>query len=277
MFTVCSGGTQINCETGIPEGVPVPLTLSVRSGGTRFRRGDRAKRTVDIVLGGSALALATPAIAVAGLAVWLEDRKSPLYLGVRSGRGGVAFPMVKLRSMVILADTTRVTSTAADDARITRVGQVIRRFKVDELPQLWNVVVGDMSLVGPRPNVPDAVATYTRAEQELLTVRPGITDFASIVYSDEGEILRGYSDPDGMYEELIRPGKSKLGLFYIQNQSTRLDICILVLTLLSAVSSSSARRGVGRVLGGLGAPTELVELTNRAALSARQTHSEVLP
>jgi lipopolysaccharide/colanic/teichoic acid biosynthesis glycosyltransferase len=108
--------------------------------------------------------------------------------------------------------------------RITPVGQFIRGYKLDELTQLWNVLKGEMSLVGPRPNVKRETDLYTKVEKDLLTVKPGITDFASIVFSDEGEILSGQSDPDVSYNQLIRPGKSRLGLFYIKVRSIKTDI-----------------------------------------------------
>ena len=153
-------------------------------------------------------------------------------------------------------------STSADDERITRVGHVIRRFKLDELPQLLNVISGDMSLVGPRPNVPEAVDDYSDEELVLLTVRPGVTDIASIVFSDEGEILRGHPDPDAAYEQLIRPGKSQLGLLYVRNAGLGLDIRIIVATLAAIFSRELAFRQVTAILADLDAPDDLHQLAN---------------
>ena len=121
--------------------------------------------------------------------------------------------MYKLRTMIINADSTGVDSTSSNDNRITSVGKFIRKFKIDEISQLINVLLGDMSLVGPRPNVLREILMYTDLEKELLTVKPGITDFASIVFSDEGEILSDSDDPDIDYNQLIRPGKGYLGNF----------------------------------------------------------------
>ena len=126
--------------------------------------------------------------------------------------------MVKIRSMIINADKTGVDSTSSDDMRITSVGKVIRKLKLDELSQLWNVLIGDMSLVGPRPNVKSETDLYTKIEKNLLNVKPGITDFSSIVFSDEGDILSGSDDPDLLYNQLIRPWKSRLSLFYIEKR-----------------------------------------------------------
>nr|MDP9178948.1 sugar transferase [Gemmatimonadota bacterium] len=173
------------------------------------------KRALDIAAAGAGLILLSPLIAALSIAIYLQDYHSPLYVATRAGRGDRPFRMVKFRSMVIRADSSGVDSTAGDDARITRLGAFIRRFKLDELPQLWNVLRGDMSLVGPRPNVERETRLYTAEEKRLLSVRPGITDLASIVFADEGEILRGSDDPDLRYNQIIRPWKSRLGLVYV--------------------------------------------------------------
>ena len=131
--------------------------------------------------------------------IWWQDKHSPFYIAPRTGRNERPFRMVKLRSMVINADKSGVDSTAANDRRITGVGQFVRRYKLDELTQLWNVLKGDMSLVGPRPNVERETRMYTPVEKRLLSVRPGITDYASIVFADEGDILKEYADPDIAY------------------------------------------------------------------------------
>jgi lipopolysaccharide/colanic/teichoic acid biosynthesis glycosyltransferase len=173
--------------------------------------------------------------------------------------------MVKFRSMTVGADRTGVDSSSADDPRITRVGRVIRAYKLDELVQLWNVLCGDMSLVGPRPQVARDAAIYTDVERELLAVRPGITDLSSIVFSDEGEILKGAVDPDLAYNQLIRPWKSRLGLIYVEHAGLRLDLECLVLTAAALVSRDRALAGVDRVLARLGADGEI-----RRAAARRQ-------
>jgi lipopolysaccharide/colanic/teichoic acid biosynthesis glycosyltransferase len=161
------------------------------------------------------------------------------------------------------ADRTGVTSTSATDRRITPVGHFVRRVKLDEVVQLWNVLTGDMSLVGPRPNVRSGTDLYTAAERRLLSVRPGITDFASIVFADEGEILRGHPDADAAYDRLIRPWKSRLGLFYIDHRSVGLDIRLLFATAMALLSRAAALRVVSAGLARLGAPADLVRVALR--------------
>lgn len=171
--------------------------------------------------------------------------------------------MVKLRSMVVNADKTGVDSTGAQDRRITAIGRFVRRYKLDELTQLWNVFIGDMSLVGPRPNVKRETDLYTQVEQKLLTVQPGITDFASIVFADEGEILADKPDPDIAYNQLIRPWKSRLGLFYIDKRGLLLDTQLCFLTALAIVNRSAALSRVAMLLERLGADADLVEIAYR--------------
>jgi len=197
------------------------------------------------------------------LAVWLQDRRSPFYLSSRVGSGERIFRMVKLRSMVVGADSTGVMSTGANDRRITAVGHVIRRYKLDELTQLWNVLLGDMSMVGPRPNVKAATDLYTLTEKQLLTMRPGITDFASIVFADEGEILRGFSDPDLAYEQLIHRWKIRLGLFYVERWNLSVDLRLIWLTARAIVDRKGVLQAIQALLSDLGAEADLVEIAGR--------------
>lgn len=221
------------------------------------------KRALDLMVASCALVLLSPLLLVVSALIYLYDFHSPFYVAPRVGRGGVPFKMVKFRSMVVNADRTGVTSTSATDRRITPIGHFVRRYKLDELVQLWNVFKGDMSLVGPRPNVPSGVSVYTHEELKLLTVRPGITDFASIVFADEGEILRDHSDPDAAYDQLIRPYKSALGLFYIRSSGVSVDLKIIALTALTVVSRQAALSRVARLLAAQGAPEELVRVAGR--------------
>ena len=223
------------------------------------------KRIFDLLASAAGLILASPVLLPVMFLVWRQDKHSPFYVAPRVGRGGGEFKMVKLRSMVINADKSGVDSTSANDRRITPVGHFIRRYKLDELTQLWNVLTGDMSLVGPRPNVKRETDLYTAAERQLLDVKPGITDFASIVFSDEGDILKDQADPDIAYNQLIRPGKGHLGLFYIAHRSLWVDIQLCFLTALAIVSKSRALDGIGRLLAQLGAPPDLIELASRRA------------
>lgn len=222
-----------------------------------------AKRLLDRVASGLGLLVLSPAFAVASLLIWLADRGSPLYIAPRIGRGGRRFRMVKLRSMVVNGDQNGVESTSTDDPRITRVGRLVRKFKLDEFAQLWNVLRGEMSLVGPRPQVERDVALYTVEETHLLDVSPGITDFSSIVFADEGDILEGAADPDLRYNQVIRPWKSRLGLYYIQHRSTWLDVRIVLATMLNVVSRRYALRWVAAILERTGADAELVDVASR--------------
>jgi len=195
--------------------------------------------------------------------VWAQDGRRPLYTAPRAARGGGTFRIVKIRSMVIDADRKGGTSTARDDDRITPLGHFIRRWKIDELSQLWNVFTGDMTFVGPRPQVLSEVATYTPEEEHLLTVKPGITDFSSIVFADEGEILRGAPDPDLAYRRLIRPWKSRLSLFYVCHRTIWLDLQLIAFTLLRIFAPARALAGVADLLTRLGAAEELVRVARR--------------
>lgn len=223
-----------------------------------------AKRAFDLVFSALVLILTSPVMLAALLGVWLQDRHSPIYKAPRVGLNGRDFTMIKVRSMRVNADRTGVNSTSATDNRITGVGKYIRRFKIDELSQFWNVIRGDMSVVGPRPNLrKGGVDTYTDAEMGLLSVKPGITDLSSIVFSDEGDILKGAADPDALYDQIIRPWKSRLGLLYVENSSVALDLRIAWLTALALVSKPAALRGVNRILRELNADPQLAAICLR--------------
>jgi len=221
------------------------------------------KRLFDFVAALLGLALLAPLLAVIAVAIWLEDRHSPFFLGKRVARGGGTFRMVKFRSMVPNAWKSGVSSTSANDRRITRVGALVRRAKLDELPQLWNVLVGDMSLVGPRPQVEADASMYTSEERRLLSVRPGITDLASIVFSDEGEILAGASDPDLRYNQIIRPWKSRLGLLYVDRGTLAVDVRLILFTLCAGFSREFALAGVTRILDAWGVEPRLRGVASR--------------
>jgi lipopolysaccharide/colanic/teichoic acid biosynthesis glycosyltransferase len=221
------------------------------------------KRAIDIVFSLLGLILASSVLMPVMFLVWRQDRHSPFYVAKRVGKDFTSFKMVKLRSMVKDADSTGVDSTSVNDIRITPVGQFIRKYKLDELTQLWNVLKGDMSLVGPRPNVMRETDLYTKIERNLLSVKPGITDFASIVFSDEGEILSGQIDPDVSYNQLIRPGKSRLGLYYIQVANIRTDVVLLFITVVAVVSRSKALDLNARYLESINAPASLVKIALR--------------
>ena len=221
------------------------------------------KRFFDIVASFVGLVVLFPCLLLGALLIWLQDFHSPFYVPWRVGRAGKKFRMVKLRSMVHRADASGVSSTAGDDSRITWVGRVIRKFKLDEFSQLWNVLKGEMSLVGPRPNVGDETTLYTNEEKHLLDVRPGITDMASIVFADESDILSGHDDPDLAYNQLIRPWKSRLGLLYVEHASFWLDVRLIFLTILAIVYRRPAVLRVGRLVQELGGDDALCAMSRR--------------
>ncbi|CAC9649074.1 hypothetical protein BSPWISOX_2339 [uncultured Gammaproteobacteria bacterium] len=223
------------------------------------------KRLFDIVFAFFGLVVLSPILIVFMYLVYRQDKASPFYMAPRVGRNNTTFRMVKLRSMVSGADKSGVNSTSNNDMRITSVGQNIRRYKLDELTQLWNVLMGDMSLVGPRPQVKVETDLYTDIEKELLNVQPGITDFASIVFSDEGGILEGKDNPDLAYNQLIRPWKSKLGLLYIENQSMLLDLQLIIYTVIAIISKPQALKWVVKQLIKMGADTDVVAVSMRKA------------
>ena len=206
------------------------------------------KRALDFTAALVGLTVTSPLLLAVMIAIWLQDFRSPFYIAPRAARGGGLFRMVKFRSMVVNADKLGGSSTAATDRRITRVGRFVRAYKIDELIQLWNVLKGDMSLVGPRPQAQTDANLYTETENRMLTVRPGITDLASIVFSDEGDILKGSPDPDLLYNQIIRPWKSRLALLYIDKRTFWMDLRVIFLTVVAILSRPVALRGVQNIL-----------------------------
>lgn len=176
-----------------------------------------------------------PILLLVAVFVWGCDRGPILYRARRVGLRGRPFHMLKFRTMVLNADKFGASSTANDDRRITRIGKFLRQYKLDELPQLFNVVSGSMSLVGPRPQVQWAVDMYSAKERLVLEVQPGITDFASLHFPNEGEILKGSVDPDRDYMEKIHPHKMRLALLYVEEQSFATDVKILFMTVLTVL------------------------------------------
>ena len=221
------------------------------------------KRLVDILASFFGLLFFSPILLPTIFLIWKEDKRSPFYVRPRLGKNGKSFKMIKLRSMEVDADKSGVVSSSENDTRITPIGHKIRKYKLDELIQLWNVLIGDMSLVGPRPNVKDETDLYTNVEKELFSVRPGITDFSSIVFSDEGDILKGKDNPDLVYNQLIRPWKSRLGLIYIKNQSFLLDIKMIIYTLVEIFSKQRSLNWVVSQLKLMNADANVVNISKR--------------
>jgi lipopolysaccharide/colanic/teichoic acid biosynthesis glycosyltransferase len=197
------------------------------------------KRLFDLVVSAVGLLAAGPVFLLLAAAIMRESAGPVFYRGVRVGLHGRTFRIFKFRSMVTNAENIGGSSTADDDPRITRTGKFIRKYKLDELSQLINVLLGDMSFVGPRPEVPYYVDKYTEEEKAILTVRPGITDWATIWNADEGAVLAGSPDPEAAYEQLIRPTKIRLQLKYIRERTFFVDIKILLLTFLAMIRPGS--------------------------------------
>ena len=193
------------------------------------------KRTFDVVTAAVALIVLAPLLVGIALLIKIGSRGPVFYRGQRAGRNGRPFRMWKLRTMVVNADRLGGPSTSADDPRLTGVGRVLRWYKLDEMPQLISVLQGHMSFVGPRPEVLSEVEQYTEEERELLTVVPGLIDYASMKFHNEEEILRGSADPHRTYLEKIRPEKIRLGLQYVRTRSFRGDMRILLQSAMTLV------------------------------------------
>jgi len=189
------------------------------------------KRLMDVVFSLVGLLVLSPLMLLIAVLMKQSSPGPVLYAGTRIGRFGKPFRLFKFRTMVVNADKIGGPSTADDDPRVTRVGRVLRRYKLDEIPQLINVLKGEMSFVGPRPEVASEVEMYSPEQRRLLEVLPGITDWASMRFHNEGEILKGSVDPHEMYREKIRPEKIRLGLEYVQRRSFWVDMQILTGTV----------------------------------------------
>ncbi len=208
------------------------------------------KRALDFVISMFGLIVLAPGLVALALTIKIDSRGPIFYRGVRIGRYGNPFRMFKFRTMVEDAEKLGGASTPEDDPRVTRVGRFLRKYKLDELPQVLNVVTGEMSLVGPRPQVPWAVELYTQEERTILNARPGITDYASVRFRDEGEILRGSANPDKDYLEKIHPEKMRLSLEYVRKQSLWLDCQILWKTLEAVVLRPARAESSHKIDGG---------------------------
>lgn len=193
------------------------------------------KRVFDVVAASLGLLVLSPLlVGVAAAIAW--DSSGPIfYRGVRVGLGGRPFRIFKFRTMVLDADKIGGPSTAGGDPRVTRIGAFLRAHKLDELPQLLNVLAGDMSVVGPRPEVQHYVDMYSEEERVILSVRPGITDFASLWNADEGAVLADAADPEQAYMERIRPEKIRLQLEYVRQHSLMTDLRIVLRTVAAVV------------------------------------------
>lgn len=190
------------------------------------------KRLFDVVASGCGLLLLSPVFVLCALLVKFTSKGPVFFRQERMGRNGRPFQILKFRSMVQEAPKLGGALTAGHDPRVTKVGAVLRKLKLDELPQLINVLKGEMSFVGPRPEVRKYVEKYPQDYAELLKVRPGITDIASLKYRHETEILGTYADPERAYVEVILPDKIALGKEYIRRSSLAFDLKLMIMTVL---------------------------------------------
>lgn len=224
------------------------------------------KRIFDILASTVGLLVLWPLMVALALTIKATSKGPALYLGDRVGRHGKPFRIMKFRSMVMDAERLGGSSTASDDTRITRVGHLMRKFKLDELPQLMNVLTGTMSLVGPRPEVQKFVDLYTPEERIILSIRPGITDWASIWNSDEGHVLDGAPDADAAYAELIRPTKLELQKHYAVTSCLATDIRIIFATFAKLIRPEWQPKE----LKAYGRPRTWKELNSRGDLVSRR-------
>ena len=190
------------------------------------------KRLFDIVVSFCALIMFAPLLLILAAWIVISCGRPALYKGWRAGENGVAFQILKLRTMVLDAEHQGGAETPSDDPRITKIGKSLRHYKLDELPQFLNVLRGDMSIVGPRPEVLEEVCKYDNEEKMLLSIKPGITDWASIKFRHEDEMLRGATNPNEAYHKLIQPEKKRLGLQYARERTMKSDVFIIIKTIL---------------------------------------------
>ena len=204
-------------------------------------------RVIDIAGGLVGTVIGLPFILLAMLAIWLEDRHTPFYVAERIGAGGKPFRFIKLRSISMRKQVRPDEIISARDPRISRLGHFLRASKIDELPQFWHVLSGQMSLVGPRANVRSIVDAFTEEERRIVSIKPGITDLASIVFMNLGKVLEHSENPKLDYNRLVRPWKSRLALIYVDNPSVTLALQTMWLTFLAFIDQDRALKGVARI------------------------------
>lgn len=193
------------------------------------------KRVFDILASGIGIIVLSPILIVIAIAIKCDSNGEILFKQKRVGMNEKTFNIFKFRTMVTNAEKLGKQITVGNDCRITKIGSFLRKYKLDELPQLFNVLLGDMSLVGPRPEVPRYVELYTDEQREVFKVRPGITDLASLKYSDENDILANIENPEEHYINVIMQDKLELNLEYIKKSNIFFDIYIIIKTILKCI------------------------------------------
>jgi lipopolysaccharide/colanic/teichoic acid biosynthesis glycosyltransferase len=190
-----------------------------------------AKRLFDIILSIIGIIILSPFLIIIALIILFTSAGGAFYRQIRVGKNGKEFNLIKFRTMRVGADKSGLLTVGMKDTRITTIGFYLRNYKLDELPQLFNVFAGQMSFVGPRPEVPKYVALYDAEQKTVLNVKPGITDYASIVYSEENELLAGAENPEQLYIEKVMPAKLKLNMRYINEMSLATDVKVILKTI----------------------------------------------
>lgn len=200
------------------------------------------KRALDVFSSGIGLLILSPLLLIIACCIKLNTAGPVFFRQIRIGRGGRHFQILKFRSMVVDAPERGLGITVSGDARVTSIGRVLRRYKLDELPQLWNVLCGEMSLVGPRPELPIYVAGYTPEQRVVLSARPGITDPASLAYRHEEKLLASKHNPEEFYRSQVLPDKLSQNVSYIQRISLKGDLRIILDTLASSFLISADQK-----------------------------------
>ena len=216
---------------------------------------------IQRIFAGCVLFLLSPILLIFFIAVWLEDRHFPLYVPLRVGKDGILFRMLKLRTMFYKADRINIVATAENDSRITKIGKIARKYKIDEFFQLLNVLKGDILLIGPRPQLISEYKSFTNAEKHIVDVKPGISDFSSLFLSKMEILLSKHENPYTAYFTLCRPIKSRLALFYVKHRSVWVDIQLLFYNFTNFISHRWTMKHMANMivkLGDCGVPYEVL-------------------
>jgi lipopolysaccharide/colanic/teichoic acid biosynthesis glycosyltransferase len=208
------------------------------------------KRLLDVICAITGLTVLSPLLVVAAIAVKCTSKGPALFGQERIGKDGVPFKIWKFRSMVSNADKIGPLITASGDSRITPIGRLLRQSKIDELPQFWNVLIGNMSVVGPRPELPFYVRDYTPEQRQVLVVRPGITDPAALEYRHEEAVLAKAADRERFYRDVLLPRKLGMNLEYIRKLSFRYDVALILRTVGAIFRCSDPAATVSEARGG---------------------------
>jgi lipopolysaccharide/colanic/teichoic acid biosynthesis glycosyltransferase len=220
-------------------------------------------RWVEFLLALIILIVLSPVFIIITLLIFFTDFQSPFFISKRVGQYGNEFNMYKFRSMKNDAKLKHIVSTSDSDQRITWIGKVIRKFKLDEFSQIGNILLGDMRFVGPRPNVKVETDLYTIEEQQILTIKPGITDISSIVFADLNTILSQSKDVNLDYNQLVRPWKSRLAIIYVQNQSFYLDMKLILLTGYNIFFRKATLKLIQKIVSKFSSDQLLIQISGR--------------